>query len=225
MTERADAFNRITLVLLGVVLLAVAGCGEDDGTTDAISIESTETVETPAESPSEKLIGRSVEDLPDTDLVDKSGESFSFRDVSGTPFLISFIFTRCPDPSMCPLVTQKMQRLGRSEPAREMGLELVAVTIEPGYDTPSVLRSYAEERKLDPDRWHLVTGPTETVDAVTERLNVSVLREEGSVKTHNMRTYFVDGEGVLRHVWTGSDWEPSKVEGTLRASLGTDDGT
>lgn len=206
--------NALTGVLVAL-LFVLAGCGESDETTDAISIESKKTVKQPVETPSERLLGRSIEGLSDTDLVDQAGDDFSFQGLSGTPFLLSFIFTRCPDPGMCPLLTQKMQRLGRTDLADEIGLELVSVTIEPAYDTPPVLSTYAEERELDPDRWYLVTGPTRTIDALTKQLHVSVLRENKSVKTHNMRTYFVDGTGVLRAVWTGSDWEPSTVEETI----------
>jgi protein SCO1/2 len=207
--------NVLTGILV-VLVFVLAGCGETDETTGAISVESKKTVEQPIETPSEKLLGQSIEELSDTDLLDQSGDGFSFRSRTGTPFLLSFIFTRCPDPGMCPLVTQKMQRLGRTDLAARIGLELVAVTIEPEYDTPPVLRTYAEERKLDPERWYLVTGPTRTIDNLTNQLHVSVLRENEAVKTHNMRTYFVDETGVIRDVWTGSDWEPSSVEESIR---------
>ena len=55
--------------------------------------------------------------------------------------ILSFIYTRCPDPTMCPLVTLKFGRMVPLLAGTPIGL--LEVTLDPAYDTPPVLRRYA----------------------------------------------------------------------------------
>ena len=44
----------------------------------------------------------------DFQLVNQEGQAVRLSDFRGKAVLLSFIFTRCPMPNMCPLVTTKM---------------------------------------------------------------------------------------------------------------------
>ena len=84
-------------------------------------------------------------------LTTQNGRRFELSTFAGRAVLISFIYTRCRDARMCPLVAAKfatMQQSIGNEPIR-----LLLVTLDPAYDTPAVLASYGRRlgrsRKLD----------------------------------------------------------------------------
>ncbi len=90
------------------------------------------------------------ENLPDFALYDQSGAVVQSARFRGKQIMLNFIFTRCPVATMCPAATQKMMETQRL--AREAGvanLELVSITLDPVYDTPGVLKEYADARGID----------------------------------------------------------------------------
>jgi protein SCO1/2 len=87
------------------------------------------------------------EQVPDFSLYDQTGavvQSVRFR---GKQIMLNFIFTRCPVATMCPAATLKMMETQRL--AKEAGVpnvEFVSITLDPAYDTPGVLKDYADAR-------------------------------------------------------------------------------
>jgi protein SCO1/2 len=54
---------------------------------------------------------------------------------------LSFVFTRCPDPTICPAISGKFLYLQRHlDPER---FHLVEITLDPTYDSPPVLKRYS----------------------------------------------------------------------------------
>jgi len=179
--------------------------------TNGIVIESVEQKKKQSNLTS-SVVGDTITVFPDTGLVDQAGNPFIFQNIPSKPALLSFIYTRCPDKQMCPLVTQKMARVQRdfnrnSDPS----LHLYSITMDPEYDTKAVLRRYARDRNLSLERWDFVTGPIDTIKQLEKRFDVIVYRKNRSVKTHSMRSFLIDSDGVVREVLRGSDWNPSDV--------------
>lgn len=77
---------------------------------------------------------------PDFRLTSHTGEPVALRDFRGSPVLLFFGFTRCPD--FCPLTLSRL-----AEVLGEMGEEgaevrVLLVTVDPENDTPEALRDY-----------------------------------------------------------------------------------
>ena len=75
--------------------------------------------------------------VPSAALLDQRGRPFSFANTNGRTTIVSFIYTRCRDAQMCPLVAAKFARMQRE--LRGAPIRLVTVTLDPAYDTPAVL--------------------------------------------------------------------------------------
>ncbi len=92
--------------------------------------------------------------------------------------------------------------------AREAGVkdfELVSVSLDPEYDTPGVLREYAEARGLDTSNWSFLTGPDAAVRHLLAQLGV--IREfEGSTIKHSLATVLIDAQGRITYRVDGSAW-------------------
>lgn len=208
----------ITLLLVGLSM----GCTPDDPapTGDGVVVvgASDTSVRSGVRSP---LVGESMLDVPDTRLVNRHGRPVSFEALADSPALIGFIYTRCPDPNMCPLTSRKVHTLARRTDAGvETPPRLVLITLDPKHDTPAVLRRYVRRRGLEHPRLSFWTGPADVVEHVHDRFGITALWPEERSDTamvHNLRLYLLDRRGVVRAAWTGADWNLDAVMRRLRS--------
>lgn len=200
---------------LGVLLclLLVAGCGPGDSAPGENAVE-VEGIDTGAVEVRLPLQGDSAPVLPDG-LVNQNGEPAGFEPPPGKPTFLAFIYTRCPNARMCPLITRRVRRLQEQvRSARSSPASFVLVTLDPAYDTPAVLRRYADRHDLDRTDIELWTGPPEAVEQLHDRYNITAVRPdnaEGDPLVHNLRLYLIDRRGTIRAIWTGNDWTVDEV--------------
>jgi protein SCO1/2 len=154
-------------------------------------------------------VGDWVADVP---FVDQRGHAMSLRALRGAPFAVSFIYTRCPDPHMCPLVSAKFHALQQRLPGRA---SLVEVSLDPAFDQPRVLARYGAAFGADPHRWHLLTGDPRTV--LDFAAHFGILEEaQGPVKiVHSERLAIVDADGRIVRFFDDARWSPGDVLAAL----------
>jgi protein SCO1/2 len=155
------------------------------------------------------------EAVPDAQFVDQDGKKRAFSSFKGSPVVITFIYTKCPLPTFCPLMDRHfaaMQTTLKTDPAFK-NVHLVSVSFDPITDTPPVLKKHARELKADPARWTFLTGKRDDIDQFAARFGVSVTRspEDQRDITHNLRTAIIDADGKLVTVYTGNEWTPAQV--------------
>ena len=76
--------------------------------------------------------------LPEVRIEDDAGQVFDASSLRGRPSLLFFGYSRCPD--ICPATLATLQAVLQRAPAP--GLRVLFVTVDPGHDTPAVLRQY-----------------------------------------------------------------------------------
>ena len=94
-------------------------------------------------------------------LTDQSAKPFSSERLEQATWVAAFMFTRCP--TVCPRITARMRDLQAEARRRDVSVRFVSFSVDPEYDTPDVLRRYAEEHRANLDGWSFVTGDLETV--------------------------------------------------------------
>jgi protein SCO1/2 len=160
------------------------------------------------------------EAVPNGSFVDQDGQTRSFVDFKGSPVVMTFIYTKCPLPTFCPLMDRYFATLQKTlvaDPALKH-VRLVTVSFDPATDTPAVLKAHAKTLDADLTRWTFLTGDRDAVDQFAARFGVSVSRAMNDPRdiTHNLRTVIIKGDGTLAKVYTGNDWSPEQVLGDLR---------
>lgn len=156
------------------------------------------------------------ENLPDFALYDQTGAVVSPHRFRGKQVMLNFIFTRCPVATMCPAATFNMMEAQRL--AKEAGvgnIEFVSITLDPEYDTPGVLREYAEARGIDTTNFSFLTGPEGAIRDLLTQFGI-LTRMEDSVLTHTLATMLVNEQG--RIVWRhdGTQWNPADFVRRMR---------
>jgi len=128
-------------------------------------------------------------------LVDTSGRPVDLAaDFHGSVTLVFFGYTRCPD--VCPLTMARLARAYELAGA-PADLEVVMVTVDPGYDTPEVLAEYLA--RYDP-AFEGLTGSNTQVAAAARAFFVGY-SGAGSTVAHTDVVAVVDRQGFLRYIY------------------------
>lgn len=155
-------------------------------------------------------------ELPDFSLVNQAGKKIKLSQYRGRTLVLTFIYTRCPLPDYCPLMSRNFAEIQKGLPART---QLLSISIDPAYDTPQVLREYGL-RYLPNEKafqtWEFATGSAEEVQAVAKFFGLSYWQENDQI-IHGLRTAIVSPEGKLVKVYHGNEWKPAEI----LAALGT----
>jgi protein SCO1/2 len=163
---------------------------------------------------------RPGEAIPDGKFIDQDGKTRRFGAFKGSPVVMTFIYTKCPLPTFCPLMDRHfatLQKTLKTDPALE-NVKLVTVSFDPVTDTPPVLKKHARTLDADLTRWTFLTGDRDDIDQFAARFGVSVSRALNDARdiTHNLRTVIIGADGRLVKVYTGNDWSPEQVLADLK---------
>lgn len=144
--------------------------------------------------------------IPNFAMIDQHGNFLQIRELRGKAFVLNFIFTRCRAATMCPASTTRMSELQGL--AREGGMEelhFVTITFDPEYDSPGILRQYADSYGLEHDTFHLLTATQELVDDLLRQFGILTMEEDGTIN-HTMATLLVDANGRVAFRKEGAKW-------------------
>ena len=82
------------------------------------------------------------------------------KDYLGKVYVAEFFFTSCP--SICPIMTENLVQL-QEEFKDENNFGVASFTINPRYDSPHILKRYAEKYGISNLDWHLLTGEHDAI--------------------------------------------------------------
>ena len=156
--------------------------------------------------------------VPALPLVDQAGSAFSLARLRGNAVVLTFIYTRCADARMCPLESLKFAKLQRA--IGSAPIKLVELTLDPGFDTPAVLRRYGEAYGADPHRWTLATGAPASLDDLATRLGIASERTAPGTIVHTEATIVLDRSGAIADVVDGNAWTPDQMLALARDAAG-----
>ena len=164
--------------------------------------------------------------VADFTLTNQLGQSISLSGLNGHVWVADLIFTRCAGP--CPKMTRQMKELQDALQATSRA-KLVTLTTDPDYDTPAVLKKYAEKFGADPGRWWFLTGSKKQIfDLAVGSLKLTAIEKpEGEraspvdLFVHSTIFVVVDQRGQLRKIFetTGEGVEPQQVRGQVLAAV------
>ena len=185
-------------------------------TAEAVPVDTTRA---PAEAVHPPPPGAEVPDFP---LINQDGKRIHLHQYRGKALLLTFIYTRCPLPDYCPLLSRNFAKILeqlRSDPSLAASTHLLSISIDPEYDTPAVLRRYGLDSagKSSPfERWEFASGSPEQVRKVAEFFGLSYWSERGQI-VHALVTALIGPDGKVRKIYPGNQWQPADVLTDLRS--------
>ncbi len=164
--------------------------------------------------------------IPDGAFVNQSGRKASFKDFRGSTVVLTFIYTRCPLPTFCPMMDRHFATIQEhmKADASLKRVHLVTISFDPVRDTPAVLRAHAKELGADLQRWTFLTGDPKAIDEFSGKFGVFVVRNPNDERdiTHNLRTAIIGPDGTVKKIYTGNEWTPDDVLADLKPAANAD---
>ena len=147
--------------------------------------------------------------IPSMRMVDQDGRFTQLDAWRGKIVVLSFIFTRCPIGDVCPLISAKFSQLQKVIDPKTT--HLLEISLDPVYDSPSVLRAYLQQFGGDPARWTMLTTTGSQTQHLLNRFGISSLRISTSYFTHDDRLFIIGKDAKILEIIETSGWNPSDV--------------
>lgn len=183
-----------TLALAFLVVLVAAACTSgDSGATPTPDLTATPAAIATAAAALPATLGDPRPAPPLVDLVNPDGSAFDLADHAGSPTLIFFGYTHCPD--VCPATIGELFGVFKAAPE----VQAVFVSVDPERDTPDFLARWTEYM---PENFHAVTGSPGAIRRAADDYGVKYARVEttstaGYTMSHSADVFLVDGDGQL----------------------------
>lgn len=108
--------------------------------------------------------------VPSFEFLNQDSLLISDKDYEGKVFVAEFFFTSCP--SICPIMSKNLVEI-QNEFSTSENFGIASFSITPDYDTPRVLKKYAERYGITDLDWHLMTGDkTKIYDLANSGFNI-----------------------------------------------------
>jgi protein SCO1/2 len=135
--------------------------------------------------------------VPNFTLTDQSNRSTQLDDFKGMVVVLSFAYSRCPNPNYCFRLSNNLAQVNRRfHSLTGHSLILLTIVIEPDHDQGQALAHYADTWKADWSAWRFLTGPLADIHAIAERFGMDFWNNEGYL-THSFHTVVIDRDGRL----------------------------
>ena len=155
------------------------------------------------------------EALPNYNFTNELGQAVSTSQFKGQALAITFIFTRCPFPTMCPRMSgnfAEAQKKLLTMTNAPTNWHLFTISFDTEFDTPAVLKSYARRYDYDPKRWSFLTGDTLDITAIAEQFGLQFWRlNPNEPLSHNLRTAVIDTKGRVQKVLPENKWTSDEL--------------
>jgi protein SCO1 len=162
--------------------------------------------------------------LLDYGFTNELGQAVKLADFHGQALAITFFFTRCPIPDFCPRLSKNFEEASQKIAAisnAPTNWHFLSISFDPQFDTPAVLKGYAERYHYDPKHWSFLTGPADKLKELAGQSDVTFERDGGSFN-HNFRTLIIDAAGHMQMVFpTSGDLSDAITAEILKAAAVT----
>lgn len=164
------------------------------------------------------------DEVPNFTLVNQDGKQILLHNYRGKALLLTFIYTRCPLPDYCTLMSNNFAQIDRQleqDPHVYARTHLLSISIDPKYDTPRVLRSYgaAHTERYENEtfeHWEFASG--DQVKDLAQFFGLRYFAEQDQI-IHGLKTVIIKPDGTVAKVYTGNEWKPEDAVNELKGVI------
>ncbi len=166
--------------------------------------------------------------VPDFTLTNQNGKRISMKDFKGKALAITFIYTKCPLPNYCILMSKNFSDLANKLKDSDLKdeIRLLSISFDPQTDTPTKLKEYGQGylgKGAEPDFtiWQLATGTDREIKNIADffGLRYEVDQNDKTQFNHSLRTIVVSPDGKVQKVFSGNEWTPNDLLKELQATI------
>jgi len=202
--------------------LVVAG---DNSELENVEVVEADPPATDASSAGAFHLPTAGEAVPEFHFTDQDGHPGKLSQYRGKTVLLSFIYTRCPLPDFCPRITANFREIEhalQSDPALFGRTRLLLITLDPEFDTPAVLRSYAVQSAgvAAPQgfaHWQFLQPRARQLSPMAHFFGLTLSKEDGQI-IHSLSTAVIGPDGKVAAWHHGGDWTRDDLLREIRSA-------
>jgi protein SCO1/2 len=172
------------------------------------------------------------EKVPDFALTNQDGKRIHLSSFEGHVLLVTFVYTRCPFPTFCPLVSRNFAEVyaqTRKNPALDSKVRLLTISFDPAHDTPKVLRAYGGSFRdvagaIPFDRWEFAVPSQQDLKKIADYFGLFFTSNGGQI-VHSLSTTVISPEGTVYKWYEDNQWTPTELVADASAALQQDSGS
>ena len=201
----------------GVMTASLVVAGERSWLESPVISQERKDENGPAGKVSEPMPG---EEIGNFTLLNQDGEKISLHDYRQKALLLTFIYTRCPLPDYCPLMTTNFAEIDaalKKSPELYAKTHLLSISVDPEYDRPAVLREYGRRHNGGQgfEHWEYATGTAEEIKKIATSFGLYYTTENEQI-VHNLQTALIAPDGKLARIYRGNEWKAADIISDLQ---------
>jgi len=167
--------------------------------------------------------------VPDFKLRNQDGRSIHLGQFKGKALLVTFIYTRCPQPNFCPRVTRNFAAVERglaAAPALYGKTHLICVSFDPERDTPERLRAYGasyigSDAKNAFAHWEFAVPEKPVLLEMAKFFDLGIGNEADATITHTLSTTLIGADGKVVRFYPGNEWTAERILADVKQLSGS----
>lgn len=169
-------------------------------------------------------------EVPEFTLINQDGKSVSPDDFAGKAWAITFIYSECPLPEFCILMSKNFSdaanEIAKNDELKDK-VRLLSISFDPKRDTPEKLKKYrlgylgTDSPAADSEIWQVAVGEDKKIRKIADYfgLRYEVDESDKTQFNHSLRTIVVSPEGKITKVFLGNEWTAKDLINALKSSL------
>ncbi|MDG1517345.1 MAG: SCO family protein [Flavobacteriales bacterium] len=136
-------------------------------------------------------------------FINQSNRLVTQKDFEGKVYITDFFFTTCK--TICPKMTTQLSRIQQELKGEDY--KILSHTVNPSYDSSSVLLDYSKEMKADLSNWDFVTGNAQEIYKQAASYQVVAIEDTSQPIpfVHSEYLVLIDKQSRVRGMYDGTD--------------------
>lgn len=142
--------------------------------------------------------------IPDFSLLNQKGDIVKFPSDSNQITVVNFFYTRCP--LLCSNMNNDMARIAKVYSGNKL-MRFISITVDPEYDTPSILSEYSKSYIAVNSKWDFLSGDKKLIyDLAKSDFQVDVIQDtlQKSEIIHSPMLILIDPQRRIRGYYDSS---------------------
>ncbi|MBT4472532.1 MAG: SCO family protein [Bacteroidetes bacterium] len=139
-----------------------------------------------------------LQEVPAFDFINQDSQAITNDFYRGKVYVVEFFFSSCT--TICPIMNRNMLQVSK-EFASQENFGIASISIDPSFDTPQVLKAYANRYKATHPNWNFLTGDKDTIHKLSNegfKLFAAQDKDEIDGFSHSGLFALIDQNGVVR---------------------------
>jgi protein SCO1 len=162
-----------------------------------------------------------IEKAADFKLINQDNQEITLSQFLGRVKVVTFIYVRCHQASVCPLTTKNLKKLQDSlEGGLDKNTVIFSISFDPESDTPAMLKKYAQLYGVDFNNWHFLTGDKAAIEKACQDYKfIADKNKEDDTFRHSAITFLIDQNNNIRKIYFSNQWAPEEIKQDITALL------